>query len=75
MCGMGEDEASRTDNVDHVEPAVPINIRNESLEGISLTLNLEKGKNTTFCKYKRIFNKPFLIIKKKDYIAYFSTCI
>lgn len=48
--------------MDHAEPAVPINIRNESLEGISLTLNLEKGKNTMFCKYRFIFNKPLLYL-------------
>lgn len=29
-------------NVDHVEPTAPINIRNESLEGTSLMLNLEE---------------------------------
>ncbi len=65
MCGMGEDEASfwlsGQTNVDHAERAMPINIGNESLEGILLTLNLEKGKNTMFCKYRFIFNKPLLI--------------
>ncbi len=47
--------------MDHAERAMPINIGNESLEGILLTLNLEKGKNTMFCKYRFIFNKPLLI--------------
>lgn len=37
-------------NVDHVEPTAPINIRNESLEGISLMLNLEEeGTSRSVC--------------------------
>lgn len=47
----------RTDNVDQAEPTAPINIRNERLEGISLTHNLEEERTPrSVCMHLYLIN-------------------